>query len=94
MEIGSIQSSTQALAVVPSPVSATETAEKQDIVQAVKALSGTELFGQDNELTFVLDRQTRKPVVRIVNRQTNEVVRQIPPESVLRLAEDLRLLQE
>jgi flagellar protein FlaG len=94
MEIGSIQSSTQALAVVPSPMSATETVENQDIVQAVKALSETELFGQDNELTFVLDRETRKPVVRIVNRQTNEVIRQIPPESVLRLAEDLRLLQE
>jgi uncharacterized FlaG/YvyC family protein len=29
-------------------------------------------------------------VVRIVNRNTKEVVSQIPPEYVLRLAEDLK----
>jgi len=32
-------------------------------------------------------------VVRIVDRKTNEVIRQIPPELVLRLAQDLSLLR-
>lgn len=92
MEIGSVQSNTQALPAAPSSLTLDQPVEKKDIVQAVKALSETELFGQNNELTFGLDRETRKPVVRIVDRKTNEVVRQIPAEAVLQLAEDLKLL--
>jgi uncharacterized FlaG/YvyC family protein len=42
------------------------------------------LFGHDNELTFVLDRASRRAVVRIVNRDTHEVIQQIPAEYVLR----------
>jgi len=92
MEIGSVQSNTQVLPAAPSSVTPELPVERKDIVQAVKALSETELFGQNNELTFAMDRETRKPVVRIIDRKTNEVVRQIPPESVLQLAEDLKLL--
>jgi uncharacterized FlaG/YvyC family protein len=57
-------------------------------VQAVKALNGTEMFGHDNEMVFQKDRQTHKMVIRVVNKQTREVISQIPPEYVLRLAQD------
>jgi len=66
-------------------------AEDRELIQAVKALNATEMFGQDSELTFVLDRETRRPLVRIVDRETKEVIRQIPPEYALRMADDLRL---
>jgi flagellar protein FlaG len=92
MEIGSVQTNTQVLPAAPSSVTPDAPVDRKDIVQAVKALSEAELFGQNNELTFALDRETRKPVVRIIDRKTNEVVRQIPPESALQLAEDLKLL--
>ena len=64
--------------------------ENRDLVQAVKALNAAASFGDNNELAFLMDRTTRLPVIRIVNRKTNEVVDQIPPEYVLRLAEELR----
>jgi uncharacterized FlaG/YvyC family protein len=32
-------------------------------------------------------------VVRIVDRQTNEVIQQIPPEYVLRMAQELKTAQ-
>jgi uncharacterized FlaG/YvyC family protein len=48
------------------------------------------MFGHDNELTFQRDLQTNRMVVRVVNRQTREVVSQVPPEYVLRLAEDMK----
>ena len=63
--------------------------ERRELIHAVRAVNAAELFGQNNELTFVLDRQTHRPLLRIVDRKTKEVVRQIPPEQVLRLAEDL-----
>jgi uncharacterized FlaG/YvyC family protein len=41
------------------------------------------MLGQDNELTFVQDRTLRRAVAQIVNKQTGEVVDQIPAEYVV-----------
>jgi len=65
--------------------------ENREIIQAVRAVNASVKLGDNNELTFSLDRQTRRPIIKIVNRKTNEVVLQIPNEQVLRLAEDLKL---
>ena len=65
-------------------------AEQRNLIQAVKAVDATELFGQENELTFLFDRSTRRAVVRIVNRESGQVVQQIPAEKVLRMAEEIK----
>jgi flagellar protein FlaG len=65
-------------------------AEHRDIVQAVRMVNAAEMLGQDNELSFLMDRETQRPILRIVNRKTKEVVRQVPEEYVLRLARELR----
>ena len=67
-----------------------QAAERKQLIQAVREVNKSEMMGENNELTFVLDRNTRKAVVRVVNRQTNEVVFQIPPDYVLRMAEELK----
>jgi uncharacterized FlaG/YvyC family protein len=64
--------------------------ERIEIIQAVKAVNKTEMFGQENELTYVLDQDSRKVLVRIVNKTTHEVVRQIPAEYLLKLAGELK----
>ena len=64
-------------------------AENRQVVQAVRAVNASGKLGV-NDLTFSLDRYTRRPVVKLVNWQTNEVVEQIPNEQVLRLAQDLK----
>jgi uncharacterized FlaG/YvyC family protein len=67
-----------------------KSAENREIVQAVKALNATEMFGQENELTFQRDPQTQRMVIRLVDRKTQEVVLQVPAEYVLRLAQGVR----
>jgi uncharacterized FlaG/YvyC family protein len=67
-------------------------AENREVVRAVKALNSTEMFGE-NELEFQRDPQTQRMLARVVNRQTKEVVSQIPPEYVLRLAETLKQIK-
>jgi len=64
--------------------------DQRTLIQAVKAVNAVELFGQNNELTFIMDRATRRAVVRIVDRKSGEVVEQIPAEYVLRMAEELK----
>lgn len=80
----------QALPVTAPAIPVDQAAENREVVQAVRALNGTEMFGQDNELLFQRDSQTQRMLIRVVNRKTKEVISQLPPEYVLRLADNLR----
>jgi uncharacterized FlaG/YvyC family protein len=74
----------------PAPVAPVDkTAEHRQVVQAVKAVNGTEMFGPENELCFQKDPATKRMVVKVVNRKTREVLSQVPAEYVLRLAEGI-----
>jgi uncharacterized FlaG/YvyC family protein len=66
----------------------TDPADQRQLIQAVRAVNGAELFGRDSELTFIFDRQTHKALVRVIDKRTREVVMQIPPEHVIRMAEE------
>jgi len=91
MDISSINLSVAHVTPPAEPASAqTANAEQRTLIQAVRAVDAIQLFGQENELTFVVDRTTRRVVVRIVNRNSGEVVRQIPAEHVLQLAEEMK----
>ena len=61
-----------------------------ELTQAVKAVNGARLFGQDSELSFFMDRESKRFVVRLVDRTTRKVIRQIPAETILRQAESLQ----
>ena len=65
-------------------------AERRDLVRAVTAINATELFGENYELTFVFDRQSKRTLIRIIDRETKEVIRQLPNEYALRIASQLR----
>jgi uncharacterized FlaG/YvyC family protein len=90
MEISTIERSSNIEAAPVQNVPTDQSVENREIVRAVKALNGTEMFGQENQLTFRRDPETQRMVIRLVNKETEEVVTQIPPEYVLRLAEDLK----
>jgi flagellar protein FlaG len=89
MEIGAAQSAAQALPAVAPTIPAEQAAQNRQVVQAVKAVNNTEMFGQDRELEFQKDAATNRMVVRVIDRKTKEVLSQVPPEYLLRLAQDL-----
>jgi uncharacterized FlaG/YvyC family protein len=90
MDITAVNRSMPASVGAVSEIPGQKARENRDIVKAVKALNSTEMFGQDNHLTFQRDLYSHQMVLRVVNRKTEEVVLQIPSEEVLRLAEDLK----
>lgn len=90
MDISAVNRNLQPLEAAAPVVPVEQAAQTRDVIQAVKALNATEMFGQDNELVFQMDRQARRMVVQIVNSKTKEVLTQVPPEYVLRLSEDLK----
>jgi uncharacterized FlaG/YvyC family protein len=74
--------------ISPHGVPASLPPEQRDLIQAVKAIDSTELFGHNSELTFVFDRDSRRTLVRVVDRSTHEVVLQIPAERALEMAKE------
>ncbi|MGA2435572.1 MAG: flagellar protein FlaG [Bryobacteraceae bacterium] len=87
MNISSVQGAGQPAAPVSAPVPSEQIAQQREVIQAVRAVNEAGLYGQNNELVFAKDPQTRRPIVKVVQRDTNEVVDQIPPERVLQLAQ-------
>jgi uncharacterized FlaG/YvyC family protein len=70
------------------PVAAAEAAQRRELIQASRSVNQSGLLGQ-NQLVFLIDRATHRPIIRVEDRETHEVILQIPPEYVLRLAQDL-----
>jgi uncharacterized FlaG/YvyC family protein len=83
-----------ALAAVYVPPKPEILAQNRELIQAVRAINAGEMLGDRNVLTFAVDRETRRPVMRIVDKETNELVSQIPPETVLRLAREMKELEK
>ena len=87
MDVSSIQPAGLSLAA-NSPVSMEQAAERRQLIQATRAVNASGTLGR-NELVFSVDSETRRPVIRVEDRETHEVLFQVPPEYVLRLAQDL-----
>jgi uncharacterized FlaG/YvyC family protein len=87
MDITSLQLAAASVAASPQ-VSAQEAAERRQLLQAANSVNDSGILGQ-NQLQFLMDRETHRAVIRVVDRATHQVITQIPPEYVLRLAQDL-----
>ena len=90
MDISSVNGSMSAPVAAAPELPPEQAAQNRNIVQAVKALNGTEMFGRDNLLMFQRDPESKRMVIQVINQKTHEVVSQIPPEYLLRLAEDVK----
>jgi uncharacterized FlaG/YvyC family protein len=88
MEISSINSALN-LSRTGAYVSAEQAAQRRQVIQAATSINGSGMLGR-NELVLSVDGQTHRPIIRVEDRETHEVIFQVPAEYVLRLADDLR----
>jgi len=91
MDVTSVNYAVPAVPTGADPPNPKWLVENRELIRSVKSINASELFGQDSELTFAMDRETRRPVVRVVDRQTHDVLWQAPPEYLLRLAQAVGL---
>jgi flagellar protein FlaG len=90
METKSIEQVSPVLTSASADLDKQQILERRELVRAVHAINATELFGENYELTFVFDRQSKRTLIRIIDRETKEVIRQLPNEYALRIASQLR----
>lgn len=68
------------------------TTSQEDVAIRIKEIM-REYRGKATALQFDVDDSSQTIIVRVVNRTTGEVIRQIPPEDLLRLSQRLEDLQ-
>lgn len=89
MEIGPINRVLSA-PVVSTPASTDDPAAERQVVMAVQGLNKSEMMGTARELAYRRDPKSQRIIVQIVDKASGEVVDQIPPESVVRMMEELK----
>jgi uncharacterized FlaG/YvyC family protein len=72
----------------PIPAPAAEVVQHKEIIKAARSINASGYLGQ-NQIVFLLERGTNRAILRVVDRETNEVLLQLPPESALRWAREL-----
>jgi flagellar protein FlaG len=64
---------------------ALETLSQSDLEKIIKEMNQfIQIF--NSRIAFELDKDTGKTILKIIDPQTNEVIRQIPPEELLRIS--------
>jgi flagellar protein FlaG len=89
MDVIALSRTTQAAPAMAAPVSADTALQNRQLVQAVKALNKSDMLSEDNGLEFQKDPDSKRWVIKVVNKATGDVISQVPAEYVLRLADDL-----
>ena len=74
-----------------APRAAAEVVQQREVIQAARSINASGYLGQ-NQIVFVMERGTNRAIMRVVDRETNEVLLQLPPESVVRLAQELNAM--
>ena len=60
--------------------------DRRAVVQAVAQLNGSEFLRAEHELSVSVDPRTRQLVIRVLDRQTKEILQQFPSEQLLHVA--------
>jgi uncharacterized FlaG/YvyC family protein len=68
------------------PVQTDERAFRHAVLAAVRDLNQAGYAGEGREVTYSIDPGSRKPVVRVVESETKEVITQWPAEYALAIA--------
>ena len=78
----------------PRGTSPEQAAKNRELVKAIKAINESQGLGSTSELRFSFDKDSGQPLIQVVDRVTNEVITQLPPEVTLHAAAVLKQLRE
>ena len=78
--------------IKPSTVNQTSQVSRETIEQSAKQIQEF-VQSMGRNLNFSIDQTTGYHVVRVVNPDTNEIIRQLPSEELLRIAQSMDSLK-
>lgn len=78
---------------VSDPASAQATPSRDEVSAAVKKMNDA-MLGSSQSLQFSIDEESKDVVVKVVDQNTKEVVRQIPSKEALQIAASIDKMQQ
>ncbi len=100
MELVLVQQAPQQRSLLESSTTLSDTTQQQKLPatqkrleQAVERVNRAEAFGSGKEVRFAVDDVTKRFVMQVVDRETREVIQQLPPRQVMRVAAMLEELR-
>ncbi|NLM94165.1 MAG: flagellar protein FlaG [Firmicutes bacterium] len=70
--------------ITPPPSEEQEEITRADLENAVEALHKVSMIF-DRKLEFMIHEDTNRVIVKVINNETGEVIREIPPEKIVEL---------
>lgn len=77
----------------PSPAAPTAPAQDPGDVERAVARANVQMAAVSPSLQFEVDRETRRVVIRLVDREDRQVLRQVPAQEMLDIARALDRMQ-
>jgi len=76
-------------AVVKEEAQVLSDAQKKEVTEAI---SDVEAFMQDNQrtLNFEMAEKDNRVIITVIDQETNEVIRQIPPDDLVRMSDAIK----
>lgn len=75
------------------PAAKMEEPSDLEVEQALSIVNKAAVFEQ-RSLTFTMDEDSGRTVVKVIDKNTEQMIRQIPSEELLRVSQDIKKLQE
>lgn len=89
---GAVQPDPVVSTVAPAQTSEAKRASEADVKDAVQVLN-TFASSMTTSLNFTLDKDTGATIIKVIDRDTNKLIRQIPTEDAVALAKSLHKMQ-
>ena len=64
-----------------------------EVDEALNVVNKAAVFEQ-RSLSFVVDEASGRSIIKVIDRSTEQLIRQIPSEELLKVAQDIKRLQE
>ncbi|GHG69220.1 flagella locus protein FlaG [Alishewanella longhuensis] len=77
--------------VLPSQVQTIPSTEQ--VTEALNVVNKAAVFEQ-RSLSFMMDETSGRSIIKVMDKSTDQVIRQIPSEELLKVAQDIKRLQE
>ena len=76
----------------PLPTAPVASGGARDVPAVVRGINGFVSQVSATQVTFDVDAETGRHVVRVLNKETGDVIRQLPPEALLNLVAKMKKL--
>lgn len=92
-KVASADSANKIIDNAESSIVAVDKASETEVDEALDIVNKAAVFEQ-RSLSFMMDEASGRSIIKVIDRSTEQLIRQIPSEELLKVAQDIKRLQE